>query len=180
MPVRFTAMALTRQKAGQGLDSFHIAHEIRYAVPRPRVWEALVRGVNHWWPHRQLASDRPFINTVLLEPKIGGQFKERFSDGEGSLWATVVHIENQQVLRLSGPLGMLSAPVVSTFSYELRDIESGTLLSLTHDCFGMLDEGWAERYHVGWLEILDVYLRAWLEHGKTSLNLNDEKRASRR
>jgi uncharacterized protein YndB with AHSA1/START domain len=169
-------MTLTRQKAGQGLDSFRIAHEIRYAVTRARVWDALTRGVNHWWPHRTLATDRPWINTVSLEARQGGQFKERWSDGEGALWGTVVQIENQKLLRLNGSLGMLMSPVVSCYSYELRDMENGTLVSLTHDCFGMLEDGWAERYHAGWLEVLDVYLRGWLERGMTSLHLNDEKR----
>ncbi len=104
---------------------------------------------------------------LQLDTRIGGSFTERWGDNEGAVWGTVLYLERGIKLRLNGVLGMTTLPVNSLYTYELEDDDGGTLLKLTHDCYGRLEEEWADKHDAGWQMLLDTYLRAYVEEGKT-------------
>jgi hypothetical protein len=112
---------------------------------------------------------------MSLEPKVGGQFVERWGDGAGALWGIVMYIHRPKALCLSGPLG-ISTPVNSVYRYELHAQAGSTLLKLTHHAFGEPGPHWAEAHERGWYELLHVYLKAFVEQGR---RWRDVKRESR-
>src|SRR5262245_54382337 len=133
-------------------SSFEIEQEIVIDAPRERVWDALL-DVGGWWCHHETAARAG----IVLEPRIGGRFYERFGGEDGALWGTVVWIKRPEVLRLSGPLGM-DLPVSNVYEYELAERGASTVLRLTHRCVGLLDPNAVKAFEGGW-KALWVHLK---------------------
>jgi DNA-binding transcriptional ArsR family regulator/uncharacterized protein YndB with AHSA1/START domain len=157
---------------GAGISSFQIAQDIIVNAPRQRVWEALTAKIDAWWVYRLAEGEE---STLSLEPKVGGQFVERWGDGAGALWGIVMYVNRPKALCLSGPLG-ITTPVNSVYRYELHAQVGSTLLKLTHHAFGEPGPHWAEAHERGWHELLHVYLKAFVEQGR---GWRDMKRGSR-
>lgn len=147
------------------ITEFRIAQEVFIQAPREKVWDALTSEIDTWWSKRLHHSIGE--STLSLEPKIGGAFTERWGDDEGALWGTVIFIRKPDILRLSGPLGMIEAPVNSVYSYELEDQGAGTLLKLLHHACGPITDEWHAGYSAGWTELLGSHLKEYLEQGIT-------------
>ena len=141
-------------------DAFQIEQNVMIAAPRGRVWDALAREVNNWWSHRFQESG----SVVRIEPEIGGRFFEDFHNGDAALWGTVTYVKRPEILRLSGPLGMVGA-VMSTYTFQLTEQDDATRLTLSHHVAGLLDSDWQSAHESGWKELW-ARLRAWVEDGK--------------
>jgi uncharacterized protein YndB with AHSA1/START domain len=142
------------------VTSFAIAQEIVIDAPRDRVWDALTQAPDRWWAYRFKAD----VSTVALDPVVGGRFEERW-DGGGAVWGTIIYIDPPNKLRLSGPLGM-TTPITGFYTYELEDEDGKTRLKLTHHAHGELDPNWAKGHDDGWRELLDGYLRSYVERDR--------------
>lgn len=116
------------------ITEFRIAQEVVIDAPREKVWEALTSEIDHWWSKR--LHHTIGASTLSLEPRVGGSSIERWGDDEGAIWGTVIFIRKPEMLRLNGPLGMIEAPVMSVYSYELQNHGDGTLLKLMHHACG--------------------------------------------
>jgi DNA-binding transcriptional ArsR family regulator/uncharacterized protein YndB with AHSA1/START domain len=149
---------MANETGGPGISSFQLAQDIVINAPRERVWEALTTNIDQWWAFR-LGEEG---STMSLEPKVGGQFVERWGDDEGALWGIVMYVKRPQVLRLNGPLG-ITTPVNSVYSYELHERGEATLIKLTHHAFGEPGPKWEEAHARGWNELLGKYLKAFVE-----------------
>jgi uncharacterized protein YndB with AHSA1/START domain len=150
-------------EAGEELvqGSFHLEQEVEIAVPRERLWECLV-DVGGWWLYREKKGK---ASEILLEPRVGGRFYERFAGGEdGSLWGVVTYLERPEVLRLCGFLGMQS-PATNLYEYRLEARGERTLLRLSHRAFGLMSPGARADYQGGWKGLWES-LRAFAERGE--------------
>ena len=147
------------------ITEFRVAQEVVIDAPREKVWEALTSEIDQWWSKRLHHTIGE--SSLSLEPRVGGSFIERWGDDEGALWGTVIFIRKPEMLRLSGPLGMIEAPVMSVYSYELQDHGDGTLLKLMHHACGPIKPEWHAGYSAGWTELLGSHLKEYVEQGKT-------------
>jgi DNA-binding transcriptional ArsR family regulator/uncharacterized protein YndB with AHSA1/START domain len=131
-----------------------VEQEVVVAAPRERVFDALCR-MGEWWPHafREGA-------TVHLEPRVGGRFWEDWGDGDGALYATVTGIRRPERLACSGPMGM-QGPVSGVVAMDLEERPGGTLVRLSHQVVGPIDEETRAAYETGWVGVFDA-LRAHL------------------
>jgi DNA-binding transcriptional ArsR family regulator/uncharacterized protein YndB with AHSA1/START domain len=134
-----------------GLD---VEQEVVVAATRERVFDALCQ-MGEWWPHR-FRDDA----TVHLEPGVGGRFWEDWGGGDGALYATVTGIRRPERLACSGPMGM-QGPVAGVFALDLSERPDGTLVRLSHQVVGPVDDETRASYEAGWVEVLDA-LRAHL------------------
>lgn len=164
-------MSVTQQQNGKAVDSFTIAQEVTINAPREKVWQALTRSIGQWWPHRPHAADQ---SKIALDVRVGGDFTETWGDGEGAIWGTIVYLVKGKRLTLSGVLGMREHPVTSLYTYELEDQPSGTLVKLTHEVYGHIDEQWPATYDDGWKQVLGTFLKRFVEEGKTAAELEAE------
>jgi uncharacterized protein YndB with AHSA1/START domain len=144
-------------------SSFEVEQEVSIDAPRERVWEALV-DVAGWWCHHETQTR----GTLVLEPKVGGRFYERFGPAEGrdeagALWGTVTWIQRPETLRLSGPLGM-DLPATNVWQYDLVEHGRSTTLRLVQRCVGLIDPEMPKAYDGGW-KALWVHLKALAEKG---------------
>ncbi len=154
------------------ITEFRIAQDVVIDAPREKVWEALTSEIDRWWSKR--LHHTVGESTLSLEPRLGGSFIERWGDHEGALWGTVIFIKKPEMLRLSGPLGMIEAPVMSVYSYELQDHGDGTLLNLLHHACGPIKPQWHAGYSAGWTELLGSHLKAYVEQGKTRQDVKSD------
>ena len=131
-----------------------VEQEVVVAASREQVFDALCR-MGEWWPHRFRGEA-----TVHLEPRVGGRFWEDWGDGDGALYATVTGVRRPERLACSGPMGM-RGPVAGVFAMELEERPGGTLVRLSHQAVGPIDEETSASYQTGWGEVFDA-LRAHL------------------
>lgn len=138
--------------------SFHIEQEVEIRGSRERVWSHLL-DVDGWWSHRVL----PTGSRLVLEPKVGGRFYERWGDDEGALWGLVTYMKSPEALRMSGPLGMSTA-ASNIYEFRLEERGGSTLLQLSHWSSGV-EEGEHKTYDAGW-RALWVHFKALVESGR--------------
>ncbi len=122
-----------------------------------RVFAALTSGIDIWWGDPYFENEAA-TKDLILEAKIGGRLYERWSstgDKHGSLLGIVTAINPPELLRLEGPFGVVSGGVVhSRVTFELKSIESGTLLQFTHHAVGGIDDQWGLKFRQGWQDLL--------------------------
>ncbi|MBL8757753.1 MAG: SRPBCC domain-containing protein [Phycisphaerae bacterium] len=140
---------------------FSIEQEVRIAAPREAAWRGLL-DVGAWWCHH-FAKAGP---RMVLEPFPGGRFYEDSADGTRALFGTVTFIRAPEVIRLAGPLGMSTLPVVSVYEWALAEDGPGaSVLRLSHHARGLIRTDWREAHDRGW-QTLWVRLRALVERGE--------------
>ncbi|SEQ16495.1 helix-turn-helix domain-containing protein [Piscibacillus halophilus] len=150
-----------RQMTGLVHDSFKIEQEIKIKGSREEVFNALTTDISKWWTYSAFKGE----NTRLtLDATPGGLFMETNEDG-GALWGTVTYVKENQELRLNGLLGMKGA-VDSAYSYKLEEDGEYTILKLSHHAVGLLDPEWHQMHDEGWQELLDEFLKDYVENGK--------------
>jgi hypothetical protein len=140
-------------------DAFRLDQEVEILAPRETVWASLL-DVEAWWCHRVVGKG----STLVLEPRVGGRFFERWGEDEGALWGVVTFLKRPEVLRLCGPLGM-SGAAQSVYEYRLEPRGPRTTLRLTHRCSGEMEPGTREDYDGGWRQLW-THLKAHAETGK--------------
>ena len=143
--------------------SFHIEQAITLSAPPERVWKALTGEVGSWWGFHIGPDD----SDISLDARVGGQFIERWGDGEGELYATVSFLRKGKKITLEGGMGM-SGPGYSKFSYTLEPKNEGTEVLLTHDCHGLRDPVAEAGFREGWDTLLSKNLPQWVHEGKTA------------
>lgn len=99
----------------------------------------------------------------VIEGRIGGRVFEDFGNDEGLLWYTVVGVNGGRELQLAGHLlPPFGGPAVTSLRISLVPAESGTLLKIRDDRFGVLG---GDSPIEGWRQVFDGGLRRYLESG---------------
>jgi DNA-binding transcriptional ArsR family regulator/uncharacterized protein YndB with AHSA1/START domain len=155
-----TPMSISRQPETAAIDSFHIEQEVNIAAPRTKVWDALTKNIGQWWAFRIADGE------ISLDAQLGGHFSERGEDG-GAIWGTVTFIKKGERLTLNGCLGTSQKPIEAVYTYLLEDAGDGTLLKLSHRAIGQGLENMGDEYDEGWKQLLNTFLKPFVEEGKT-------------
>jgi len=140
-----------------------IEQEITIEAAPARVFEALTTEVQAWWGAPYLISEKTKV--LILEPKLGGRFYEDWGDGQGGLWGTVTQVRKDEVLEITGPIGM-GGPVHAVIRYILEAKGATTLLKFSHRAIGQFDDNTLGGYTAGWNDLLAVRLKSWVEKGE--------------
>ena len=136
--------------------------EVVMAAPPARVWQALTTETPAWWPKDFHTSAR--AQRFVIEPVLGGRVFEDFGGGDGLLWYSVIGVEANRELVLSGHLlPPFGGPAVTALRLSLSAETDGTLFRVQDDRFGSLD---GKSPVDGWRLVFDVGLRKYVESGK--------------
>ena len=57
---------------------------------RAHTFEVFVRTIGEWWPTVPFSNGGEQVATVVLEPRVGGRFYERWTDGTECEWGEVL------------------------------------------------------------------------------------------
>lgn len=144
-----------------GLGSMHVETEITIAGTPAAVWRALTVDTASWWgaPYQ-----RGEAIDIVLDARLGGRLEERWADGDGAVWGTVTALRREAHLELEGPIGM-AGPVASVVRIDLEPHEDTTVVRLSHEAVGRVDDDTRRSYAAGWEDLLGVRLKALVEDG---------------
>ena len=85
---------------------------------------------------------------------------EDHGDGNGMLWGTVIHVQRDKLLELTGSYGR---PLSWVGKFELTAVDGGTRLRFTESCFGRVTADELASKDHGWRYLFDGCLRAHLD-----------------
>ena len=122
-----------------------VEQEIEIGVDVEKAFDALVR-------HLDTQLDSPGGGDPLpmrFEARPGGRWYRPLEGDDGHLWGHVQVIKRPVLVEITGPMFM-SYPALSHIQFRLTAKEGGSLLSLRHQCFGLIQENHREGVKDGW------------------------------
>jgi len=121
-------------------EGFMVKNEAIVRADAPHAWRALVEDIGKWWNAQHSYSGH--ADNLFIEPRPGGCFCERLSNGGGVVHMTVVNVQPGKLLRLSGGLGPLqSLGVTGSLSWSFADVTGGTKIAVTYSVGGFSPDG---------------------------------------
>jgi hypothetical protein len=119
---------------------FTIVQKVTLPGSPERIYDAITGDVSPWWDHH--FSEKPYA--FYIEPWPGGGFYELFDRaGNGLKHATVIWAERGKRLRFEGPLGFAGRAMNFVCTYDLAAQGDSTVLTLTSNCGGQVEESLA-------------------------------------
>lgn len=135
--------------------------EVAIAASPVRVWQALTSESSQWWPKDFHTSER--AQRFVIEGVLGGRAYEDFGGGDGLVWFTVIGVEANRELILTGHLlPPFGGPAVTALRITLTAKAKGTLLRVQDDRFGVIG---GPSPVEGWQLVFDGGLRQYVESG---------------
>jgi hypothetical protein len=115
--------------------NFELSVEI--TAPLGEVWRSLIDDIALWWPPEFFTSDK--TKGICLEAFPGGRLFEDYGENGGLLWYSVVAIEKESSLLLSGHLlPPFGGPAVTSLRLSLSKSSSGVILTVNDSIFGAI------------------------------------------
>ena len=150
-----------------GHTTMNLAIDLEIEASPLRVFNAITHGVAIWWGRDYFESPEDAVD-IVLEPRLGGKFFERWSldpkSHDGALLGTVVAFKHAKLLRLRGTFGMGDTLIQGLVEYELFASGHGTKLNFNHQAFGQISDETKERSSTSWNDLLGR-LKLYLEEG---------------
>jgi hypothetical protein len=128
--------------------TFDVSQEIEIKAAPGTVYKNMITQLS-----QIMGGDEKPMNFVLEEWP-GGRWFRDLGNGQGHFWGLVQVIKPPTLLEITGPL-MMSYPVSGHVAFRLAQIAGGTLLTLRHRAFGMIDPNHREGVNKGWAQILE-------------------------
>lgn len=146
-------------------QGFVTSVSVDIAAPVADVFDAATGDVGGWWDH----SFWPDPAEMVIEPRFGGRFYERFEAGRenGSLHARVIFVNAPHELRLHGPLGLSGRAVdlVSNWRLEAADDGRATAFTVELHMSGEIDAELAGTVRRVWHHFIAERLKPYVETG---------------
>lgn len=107
-----------------------------------RAFEVFTKGMDRWWPARHSINRNSALQTIIIEPVVGGRWMERGEDGSECQWGKVLSWEPPSRLVLAWQITpeFQFDPELTT-ELEIRFTPNGdsTLVELEHRLEGYGD-----------------------------------------
>lgn len=127
--------------ADSAAGGFTVKQSVTVAAPAPKAWSALIEPRGWWDKGHTWSGDAANLS---IEPAAGGCFCEKLPGGGGVRHMTVVYVEPNKLLRLSGGLGPLQdLAVTAVMTFKLTEAQGKTTLELTYKVGGYAPTGLA-------------------------------------
>jgi uncharacterized protein YndB with AHSA1/START domain len=139
-----------------------VRRSVDVAIPPSAAFELFTDGIARWWPlHEGYSYGGDRAASIALEPRLGGRFFERFTDGDELQVGEVIACEppGRIVFTWQAPGWAGATEVEVTFSGDDRR----TRVEVEHrgwDRLGPEREGEAEGFGSGWPVVLGAYAAA--------------------
>jgi uncharacterized protein YndB with AHSA1/START domain len=137
---------------------------LAFEVDRPadHAFEVWTRDIGRWWPADHTATGQPGL-TVVLEPRVGGRFFERTSEGQEIDWGEILVWEPPRRLVYSWHLRRSREDATEVEIRFVATSATTTRVEIEHRGWERLgSEGptWRDRNRGGWDSLLPHYLAA--------------------
>jgi DNA-binding transcriptional ArsR family regulator/uncharacterized protein YndB with AHSA1/START domain len=146
-----------------------VALDVEIAGTPATVFAALTKDIGGWWGH-------PFVTaraiSLVLDPRLGGQFIERWDNGGGQVIASVTGWAQDEHLQLTGSFHM--GVGIGMAAFDLAGSAAGTLLRFSFRAIGTVDAEVAEAMSRAWAELIGTRLKGLVETG-TRLGIDPDE-----
>jgi DNA-binding transcriptional ArsR family regulator len=132
--------------------------ELEVKASAQRVFDALTREYNEWWPHRYKPDSE-----VFCECEVGGKIGERFKSGGGALYGEVLYLDEPNAV-VTGGASCLCRGFTSYSSDKLVATEAGCTLKRKFQLWGVITEETEKMFREGSTGILNKALKNYLEN----------------
>ncbi|MEO1037930.1 MAG: SRPBCC domain-containing protein [Pseudomonadota bacterium] len=145
------------------VQGFRASVVVNIAAEPQVVFEAATGDITGWWDHSFALQPAELV----IEPRFGGRFYERSSDGldDGALHATVIYVDAPNALRLHGPLGLSGRAVDMVSSWTLEPRDGGTRFTVDLSINGEVDAQLAGVVRSVWVHFIEGRLKPYVEAG---------------
>ena len=143
-----------------GIEPLRLAFEVD--APSGHAFDVWTRGIGRWWPADHTASVEPDL-TVILEPRVGGRFFERTTDGREVDWGEVLAWDPPHRLVYTWHLRRSREDATEVEIRFVATSATTTRVEIEHrgwERLGSDGPAWRERNHGGWQTLLPHYLAA--------------------
>jgi uncharacterized protein YndB with AHSA1/START domain len=130
-----------------------------------RSFAAFTARMGSWWPRKKSLGSAPLAD-VILEPRAGGRWYERGTDGSECEWGKVLSWEPPSRVVLAWQIDAdfrYNPAVITELEIQFTPLEEGqTRVELEHRYLERLGERAAavrELFDSGWVGILDLYAK---------------------
>jgi DNA-binding transcriptional ArsR family regulator len=137
-----------------------VALDVVVAGSRHLVFESITERIGEWWGPPAV-DER--ATGVSLEPVVGGRFVEHWGESGGQLIATVMALEPDRQVRLTGSFHF--GLVLGDATFDLEDAAPGTLVRFSFRAMGAIDSAMMEDIRSGWTSLVASRLKALVETG---------------
>jgi len=148
------------------LDESNISNlqmEIEIDASQSDVWTALTENIGQWWPAEFYAGGESGSRTFSLEAMPGGRMMERWDNGGGVLWGTVIGVEpNVQLQVIGATFPRWGGPAQWFGTWELVPSGDKTLLKFSEQAIGRVSESGTREKDKGW-QFLCATLKSHVE-----------------
>ncbi len=129
------------------VGEFHFTLEAELPGDADFSYQLVTGDISGWWDHT--FSENPL--RLYIDARPGGGFYEIFDEaGNGVEHARVIFARPGDKLTMAGPLGFNGWATEIVFSFEFETAGSGTLLRLTVNGSGQMQDGWADSVEAVW------------------------------
>lgn len=137
--------------------------EISIDATPDKVWKALTEDIGDWWPEDFYSGGQPGDRQFHLEAHVGGRMFETWSDGGGTLWASVISIVPKKTLQLVGnQFPNWGGPLQWYGTWAFSENAGGTHIDFSEAAMGKVSEHSLTEKRQGW-QFLCESLKAHVE-----------------
>lgn len=144
------------------IQTITVAAGASIEAPRQRVWQALTKEIDDWWPREWYANSQS--KKISLDARLGGLLFEQAKRGEGWVWATIIALEAPNNLQFKGHLTpAFGGPALSFIDIKLDQWGNTTKVALDDTIMGDISSSLEDARTDIWRGILNEGLKNWVE-----------------
>jgi uncharacterized protein YndB with AHSA1/START domain len=133
-------------------------------APVEDAWVVFTARMASWWPLATHSLGHDDVESVVLEPRVGGRLFERRHDGAEHDWGRVVAWDPPNRLTVEWHVIGDDGDPPSEWEVRFTPNGAGTLVELEHRGFERLAAAGPqarEDYHGGWPTVLDAFAASY-------------------
>ena len=136
--------------------------EMRINAPREKVFAAFTDNYDEWWPHRYYPDSK-----CSVDARPGGFIYEHFRNGGGAVTGTIVYLDAPTKFVGTGPSSLARGASVYNVQTLEEDGQGGTIFKRSMEIWGAVSEEMEKMFRDGSRQLMEVYLKGYLEQGQT-------------
>lgn len=128
-----------------------IVMEVEIDGTPERVWQALTKNIDTWWPAEFYSGGKAGKRSFYLETRPGGGMGEVWDEGGGVLWASVIGVHPNISLQVTGTaFPAWGGPSQWLGSWELSGNGKRTKLKFIENSIGRVSDDYMADKDKGW------------------------------
>ncbi|HEX3359116.1 MAG TPA: SRPBCC domain-containing protein [Tepidisphaeraceae bacterium] len=157
---------MAKKTSSANFDVAKIKLEIPIAAPPKKVWRALTRDTDKWWPKTFCMNPKRAV-AFRMEFRLGGRMYEDWGNGNGWLWWTIHKIDSENFTFSTS--GYEGSAAITTAHFQVLPKGTSSILQISDETFGAADyiKSVTASHMAGWKELFEGAFKPYAQRSKT-------------